>query len=91
MRLIQFHCGGDEYFINPDKIQLVHKFKLHNKGQDQAVITFENDEAMRVDESLKTTIARLGNDELNIGYDCLREIEGLKQKIKNLGRTTTPA
>jgi len=87
MKLIQFHVGGDEYFINPDKIQLVHKLK----HKDQAVITFENDEALRVDESLKTTIARIGNQELNVGYDCLGEIERIKQKIKNLSRTTAPA
>ena len=91
MRLIQFHVDGDEYFINPDKIQRVHKYRLHNKDQDQTVITFENDEALRVDESLKTTIARIGNQELNVGYDCLGEIERIKQKIKNLSRTTAPA
>lgn len=89
MRLIQFHVDGDEWFINPDKIQRVHKFRL--KDQDQTVITFENDEALRVDESLKTTIARIGNQELDVGYDCLGEIERLKQKIKNLERTTAPA
>jgi len=91
MKLIQFHVDGDEYFINPDKIQRVHKYRLHNKDQDQTVITFENDEALRVDESLKTTIARIGNQELNVGYDCLGEIERIKQKIKNLSRTTAPA
>lgn len=91
MRLIQFHVDGDEYFINPDKIQRVHKYRLHNKDQDQTVITFENDEALRVDESLKTTISRIGNQELNVGYDCLGEIERIKQKIKNLSRTTAPA
>ena len=87
MRLIQFHCDGDEYFLNPDSIKWV---RSHRTGVS-ARITFTDDSEMVVDESLKTTIARLGNDELNIGYDCLREIEGLKQKIKNLGRTTAPA
>lgn len=94
MKLIQFHVDGDEYFINPDKIQRVHKYRLYSTSKDhkdQTVITFENDEALRVDESFKTTIARIGNQELNVAYDCLAEIEKLKKSIKNLGRTTEPA
>ena len=93
MRLIQFHIGGEEWFINPDKIQRVHQFTLKEGDfhRKQTVITFENDEALRVDESLKTTIARIGNQELNIGYDCLAEIEKLKKSVKNLGRITAPA
>lgn len=93
MRLIQFHVDGDEYFINPDKIQRIHQFTLRKEDilRKHTVITFENDEALRVDESFRETIARIGNQELNVGYDCLAEIERLKQKIKNLERTTAPA
>ena len=87
MKLIQFHIDGEEYFINPDKIQRVHQYtltKVDNTLRKHTVITFENDEALRVDESFKTTIARIGNQELNVGYDCLAEIEKLKRRIKNL-------
>ena len=87
MRLIQFHCDGDEYFLNPDSIKWV---RSHRTGVS-ARITFTDDSEMVVDESLKTTIARIGNQELNIGYDCLVEIERLKQKINNLYHTTAPA
>lgn len=87
MRLILFHCDGDEYFLNPDSIKWVRS----HKRDVSARITFTDDSEMVVDESLKTTIARIGNQELNVGYDCLAEIERLKQKIKNLERTTAPA
>lgn len=86
MRLIQFHCDGDEYLLNPESIKWV---RSHRTGVS-ARITFTDDSEMVVDESLKTTIARIGNDELNLAYDCMGEIERLKQKIKNLERTTTP-
>lgn len=87
MKLIQFHCDGDEYFLNPDSIKWV---RCHRIGES-ARITFTDDSEMVVDESLKTVIARIGNDELNVAYECLNEIERLKQKLKNLERNTQPS
>jgi hypothetical protein len=46
---------------------------------------------INVDESLKTVVARIGNDELNVAYDCMREVERLKQKIKTLQTNTQPS
>lgn len=86
MRLIQFHCDGDEYLLNPESIKWV---RSHRTGVS-ARITFTDDSEMVVDESLKTTVARLGNQELNVAYDCMGEIERLKQKVKNLQRNTQP-
>jgi hypothetical protein len=85
MRLVQFHVGGDEWFINPDNI-------LHVHGTEKGTsISLVDESWITVDESLKTTIARINNQELNVGYDCLAEIERLKHRIKQLSRTTTPA
>jgi hypothetical protein len=86
MRLIQFHCDGDEHFINPDSIKWVRS----HKRDVSARITFTDDSEMVVDESLRTTIARINNQELNVAYDCMGEIERVKQKIKNLERNTQP-
>ena len=92
MKLIQFHIDGEEYFINPDKIKHMRTKCTGLHGQIKCtLITFIDSEEILVDESLKTTIARIGNQELNVGYDCLGEIERIKQKIKNLSRTTAPA
>ena len=85
MRLIQFHIGGDEWFINPDNILHVH---AAIKGTCIALV---DESYLTVDESLRVTIARIGNQELNVGYDCLGEIERLKQKLKNLERNTQPS
>lgn len=81
MRLIQFYYDGAECFINPESIKYVRS----QKRDVSTRITFTNDSEMVVDESLKTVIARIGNQELNVAYDCLSEIERLKQTIKNLG------
>lgn len=87
MRLIQFHRGNKEYFINPDKI--IHVYK-HDDEESRTVIELDEDLSIIVDETLKTTVARLGNQELNVAYDCMGEIERLKHKIKNLERNTQP-
>ena len=85
MRLVQFHVGGDEWFINPDKILHLHEM------ENGTSISLVDESWITVDESLKTTIARLGNQELNVAYDCMGEIERLKQTIKNLQRNTQPS
>jgi uncharacterized protein YlzI (FlbEa/FlbD family) len=85
MKLIQFHIDGEEYFINPDKIKHMRTkcTGFHNQIKC-TLITFIDSEEIIVDESLKTTLARIGNQELNVGYDCLAEIEKLKRRIRNL-------
>ena len=88
MRLIQFHCEGHEHFINPDNIRDVRS-KYPKKG-DPAQIIFTDNSVMTVDETLKTTIARINNQELNVAYDCMGEIERVKEKIKRIERTTQP-
>jgi hypothetical protein len=92
MRLIQFNCDGDEYFINPDKIKWLRLKAQGFSGQiKNTIITFDDDSEMVVDHTVSQVVCRINNQELNVGYDCMREIEGLKQKIKNLGRITAPA
>ena len=93
MKLVQFHCDGDEYFINPDKIMYIHKSKHKPKDEwtDGVRINLVDDMAIMVDESLREVISRIGNQELNVAYDCLAEIEKLKKSVKNLGRITAPA
>lgn len=86
MRLIQFHIGGDEWFINPDNILHVHSSTVNN-----TCISLVDESYINVDESLKTVVARIGNDELNVAYDCMREVERLKQKIKTLQTNTQPS
>ena len=96
MRLVQFHIGGDEWFINPDNILHVH---ASTKGTCIALV---DESYITVDETLKTTISRIGNQELNVAYDCMGEIERIKNKlnhnftlieerIKNLTRNTQPS
>jgi|TARA_B100000035_G_scaffold202191_1_gene172964 hypothetical protein len=89
MRLVQFHCEGHEHFINPDNIRYVRS-KWFKKGAP-AQITFTDNSVITVDETLKTTIALINNQELNVAYDCMGEIERLKQTIKNLQRNTQPS
>lgn len=88
MRLIQFHRGNKEYFINPDKI--IHVYK-HDDEDSRTVIELDEDLSIIVDETIRTTIARINNDELNVAYDCMGEIERLKQKVKNLQSNTQPS
>ena len=92
MRLIQFHIDGEEYFINPDKIKHMRTkcTGLHDQIKC-TLITFIDSEEILVDESLKTTIARINNQELNVAYDCMGEIERVKEKIKRIERNTQPS
>ncbi len=83
--LVQFHIDGEEYFVNPDHIKHLRTKCTGFHGQIKAtLITFIDSEEILVDESLKTTIARIGNQE----HDYLAEIEQLKRKIKNLEAAT---
>ena len=86
MRLVQFHINGEEYFVNPDKIAYVHK----HEEEFRTVLNLPNDECIEVDETLKTVIARINNQELNVAYDCMGEIERVKEKIKRIERSTQP-
>ena len=91
MRLVQFHCDGDEYFINPNKIKHMRTKCTGLHGQIKCtLITFIDSEEMLVDESFRTTIARINNQELNVAYDCMGEIERVKEKIKRIERSTQP-
>jgi uncharacterized protein YlzI (FlbEa/FlbD family) len=92
MRLQQFHIDGDEYFINPDKIKHMRTKCTGLHGQIKCtLITFIDSEEILVDETLKTVIARINNDELNVAYDCMGEIERVKEKIKRIERNTQPS
>lgn len=77
MRLVGFHIGGDEWCINPDNILHAHK---HN---DKTVISLVDESYITVDETLKTVVARINNQELNVAYDCMGEIERIKQKLNH--------
>ena len=61
MRLIKFHCDGDEYFINPDKIMYVHqsKYKPRDEWTDGVKINLVDDISIMVDESFKEVISRI--------------------------------
>ena len=61
MRLVKFHCDGDEYFINPDKIMYVHQSKHKPKDEwtDGVRINLVDDIAIMVDESFKEVISRI--------------------------------
>ena len=83
MRLVQFHIGGDEWFINPDNILHVHQCMLGNSSRNNTSIELVDESRLTVDEDLKTVVARINNQELNVAYDCMGEIERLKQIIKN--------
>jgi archaellum component FlaC len=91
MRLIQFHIGGDEWFINPDNILHVHQCMLGNSSKNNTTISLVDESYITVDETLKTVVARINNQELNVAYDCMGEIERLKQKVKNLQSSTQPS
>ncbi len=86
MRLVQFHINGEEYFVNPDKITYVHK----HEEEFRTVLVINDDEHIAVDETLKTVVARINNQELNVAYDCMNEIERVKEKIKRIERSTQP-
>ena len=87
MRLVQFHIDGQEHFVNPDNIIYAHK----HEEDFRTVLVFTDDGCITVDETIRTTIARINNQELNVAYDCMGEIERLKQTIKNLQRNTQPS
>jgi archaellum component FlaC len=87
MRLVQFHVNGEEWFINPDKIWSLHK---DNDEGVKTTLELDGDFTITVDETLKTVVARINNQELNVAYDCMSEIERVKEKIKKIERTTQP-
>ena len=86
MRLVQFHINGEEHFVNPDKITYVHK----HEEEFRTVLVLYDETFIAVDETLETVVARINNQELNVAYDCMSEIERVKVKIKRIERTTQP-
>ena len=91
MRLVQFHIGGDKWFINPDNILHVHQCMLGNSSKNNTSIALVDESHITVDEDLKTVVARINNQELNVAYDCMGEIERVKEKIKRIERNTQPS
>ncbi len=93
MRLIKFHCDGDEYFINPDKIMYVHQSKHKRKDDwtDGVRINLVDDIGIMVDESFKEVISRINNQEFNLSHDLFGKMERLELRVKSLTRNTQPA
>ena len=91
MRLVQFHIGGDEWEINPNNVVCVHQCMLGNSSKNNTSIELVDESRITVDEDLKTVVARINNQELNVAYDCMGEIERVKEKIKRIERTTVEA
>lgn len=71
MRLIKFHCDGDEYHINPDKIMYVHQSKHKRKDDwtDGVRINLVDDIAIMVDESFKEVISRINKKPISYADD----------------------
>jgi uncharacterized protein YlzI (FlbEa/FlbD family) len=86
MRLISFNCDNEEHLVNPEKIKW-----MRARASGDTLITFDDDSEMVVEHCLREVGARINNQELNVAYDCLNEIERLKHRIKQLSRTTAPA
>lgn len=84
MRLIKFHCDGDEYFINPDKILYIYQ-------SERVRINLVEDISIMVDESFKEVISRINNQEFNMSQDLFGKIERLELRMKSLTRNTQPA
>lgn len=84
MRLIKFHCDGDEYFINPDKILYIYQ-------SERVRINLVEDISIMVDESFKEVISRINNQEFNMSQDLFGKIERLELRMKSLSRHTQPA